>query len=170
MSRLRFLRPHLPSMKAMKFSTARSSFRWAKSAFLHSGPRCPNCGAKVEIKEITNTSDTSQVDRVLICTSCDFYENVATLMEHAVGGIERLRVGERKLFITGLMLFLGASILSFFNKDILTFFGGAVFALVLMQRALLFRYRAWQVTNSKLYSEKPPVREWLKDEFKVSDK
>lgn len=127
----------------------------------------PGCGGTLRIEERAAADPLQPKERFLSCPKCGTEEAIDDLFADAAARVNDLRRGERQLFIMGMILFVMTSLLTYVNRDAVTFFGGAVFALLLVQRAIIFRYRAWQATNKKFFlAERPPIREWLADEFK----
>ena len=140
---------------------ARSSLGWTKAAFSRTGATCrmPGCDGALRIEERAS-------ERLLVCPKCGTEQVIDELIDAAAEKVDELRRGERQLFFLGISLFVATSLLALINGDPLTFFGGAVFALILIQRAMIFRYRAWQALNRKLFEDRPPVRQWIADEFR----
>lgn len=165
--RFSLFKPRLPRVSGLGDTTA-SSVRWAKSTFKRSGAACPSCGGKLEILDIIE-EETQEVTRSLVCQECGQHEPIDQLIDQAASQINTLRDGERTFFFSGTAVFTVFAAISFLNSDLTTFLGGAVFSLILMMRGFVFRYRAWQCANKKLYLDRPPIREWLADEFSDND-
>lgn len=164
----RIFRPRLPSFKGVSMSTTRSSLGWTKAAFSRAGATCPvdGCDGILEIEDRSGDKGDAEGARFLVCPKCGTEQAIDDLLDAAASKVDSLRKGERQLFLGGAALFVATTILAVVNGDPLTFFGGAVFALILIQRAMIFRYKAWQATNRRLFQDRPPVREWLADEFR----
>lgn len=118
------------------------------------------------ILDIIPEDDPTKVVTSLACDVCGGSEPIEHLIDEAAGQIDQLRSGERTFFISGLLLFLVFAVLAFLNGSFVTLFGGAVFGILLIMRGFVFRYKAWQITNRKMFQSTPPIREWLADEFK----
>lgn len=168
MSNRRFsiFRPRLPRVSGLG-DTAASSASWAKQTFSRSGATCPNegCDGTLQILDIIPEGDKTAVVTSLACETCGRSEPVEHLIDQAAGQIDQLRSGERTFFISGLLLFLIFAGLAFMNGSFVTLFGGGVFGVLLIMRGFVFRYKAWQITNRKMFQSTPPFREWLADEF-----
>lgn len=168
MSKRRFsiFRPRLPRVSGVG-DTAASSATWAKQTFSRSGALCPNegCDGTLQILDIIPDEDPSAVVTSLACETCGGSEPIEHLIDEAASQIDQLRSGERTFFVSGLMLFVIFAGLAFMNGSFVTLFGGAVFGVLLIMRGFVFRYKAWQITNRKMFETTPPIREWLADEF-----
>ena len=172
MSKKKFsiFRPRLPRVSGVG-DTAASSARWAKQTFARSGAKCPTegCEGSLEVLDIVDEESANYTATTsLACELCGEHEPIEHLIDQAVEKIDEIRSGERIFFVSGLLIFTAFAFISFLNGNFLTLFGGAVFSIILIMRGFLFRYKAWQITNRKLFSAAPPVREWLADEFKRS--
>lgn len=162
-------RPRLPRVSGVGDTTA-SSARWAKQAFGRSDTKCTTqgCEGRLEILDLVDDNQDAEEAKIvksLACQTCGNSQPVEDLINHAATQIDALRSGERTFFLSGIAMFCVFAFLSFTSGNFLTFFGGAVFALLLMMRGFVFRYKAWQATNAKLFETKPPIAEFLRDEF-----
>lgn len=168
MAKRRFsvLRPKLPRISGVG-STTKTSVGWARSAFSRSGTRCPieGCGGTLEIRDIKHSED-QPIERFLVCPNCGTTEPIDTLLDQAASKIDHLRSGEKTFFLWGCLIFIVFGGISLLNRDIMTFLGGSVFALILIMRAFVFRYRAWQACNRRLFEDRPPIMDWISDELK----
>lgn len=160
-------RPRLPRVSGFG-DTTKSSAKWAMDAFGRSGTRCPmeGCDGQLQILDVIDGEDgDSQVVRSLVCPKCSTSQAIDHLIDKAANQIDSLRSGERIFFVSGLILFTFFTVLSFLNGSFMTMFGGAVFALLLIMRGFVFRYKAWQITNRRLFDDEPPWRAWLAEEW-----
>lgn len=160
-------KPRLPRVSGLG-DTTKSSATWAREAFSRSGSRCPieGCGGSLTILDIIESDDVdAQPVRSLVCQTCNTSQPIDQLIDRAAAQIDDIRSGERIFFISGMALFIVFTVMAFLNGSLLTLFGGAVFALLLIMRGFVFRYKAWQATNRKMFEDNPPIMEWLREEF-----
>ncbi|KPN62912.1 hypothetical protein SAMN04488527_1647 [Aliiroseovarius crassostreae] len=160
-------KPRLPRVSGLG-DTTKSSATWAREAFSRSGSRCPieGCGGTLTILDVIDGEEgDAQAVRSLVCQKCNTSQPIDHLIDRAAAQIDGLRSGERIFFISGMALFIVFTVMAFLNGSFLTLFGGAVFALLLIMRGFVFRYKAWQATNRKMFEDRPPVLEWLREEF-----
>lgn len=104
--------------------------------------------------------------RAFECPKCGGLIHVADLISDAQGQLDYLKKQERQYIIYGLVMALIFGIISFLNKNHLTFIGGMTLAFILVSLSLVYRYRYWQVVKRRLFEGKAPILDWLRDEFR----
>lgn len=144
-----------------------SSFSFALSA-LKKRPSsvCPSCHAPSSVKLIEAiTNDSGDTTYILGCDHCDYIENLEMKIEAVTKTIDDLRTGERRFLIAAVCAVGFGFAYYFFTGYILTLVGSVFIAAILLINAMTFRYRVWQLVHKRLYQNKAPMREWLKQEF-----
>ena len=130
---------------------------------------CPECGDRLQIENVVPTDENGVVQgeayRALICNSCGHSESIEEAIEGAKKSQLGMKIAERQLFVFGAGIFVVFAVVSFFNRSIFTFVGGAVMGFTLLAAALFYRYRAWQSETGNLFLDKAPVKAWIKDEL-----
>jgi len=141
-----------------------TSTKWVISAIKRGNKSCPACGeGKLQIETVIEGPES---ERILVCDSCEASSPVDDQVQQVVGQINEIREAERKMMIFALIIIVGFGLLAYFNQNLSTFLVALFLGLALMIRSIGYRYRAWQIVNMRLFEERPPVMDWLRDEWK----
>lgn len=152
-----------------------SGVLFGKNGLLRSGIKqarrtCSRCSSRMQLETIIPTNDngvvTGEPQRVLACTNCDNVEDVTEIMDASTKSMPTLKSAETQFYLFGALIFGVFGVISFFNGSLFTFLGGAVVAFLLIATALFYRYRYWQAKNGRMFEDRPPIKDWLRDEMK----
>lgn len=159
----RILRPRMPWQRSTGIG---SSWNIATSALNRTKALCPNCqNGRLRVSDAYEHDEDDHATPLLVCTSCDFTQNISTELENAAAIISNLRIGERRFLIAALCAFAIGIIYLIVADALATMIGITMISILLFANAIVFRYRAWQVANDKLYQVKAPIGAWLRYEF-----
>jgi hypothetical protein len=56
--------------------------------------------------------------------------------------------------------------LAFWNRSVITFFGGGILSLMILGQAALVAYRIWQIRHNRLFQRTLPFRDFLSAIFR----
>jgi len=152
-----------------------SGVLFGKNGLLRSGIKqarrtCSQCSSPMRLETVIPTNDngvvTGEPQRVLACTKCENVEDVTAIMDASIQSMPALKSAETQFYLFGAIIFAVFGVISFFNGSLFTFLGGAVVAFLLIATALFYRYRYWQAKNGRMFEDRPPIKDWLREEMK----
>jgi len=162
------IRRSMPKMPWNRRNTGiGSSLHFAREAFGRTRATCPICGAgRLRVRNDTNQGDGQLLTPVLACDTCKHTESITLQLDKIADRIDEFRVGERR-FLLAAFGTVGFGLLYYLmTGNIYTLIGVSLISVTLFANALVFRYRAWQITFGRLYEAKgAPLRDWLSYEF-----
>ena len=161
------IRSTLPRMPWQRRATGiGSSISFAKSALRRARAECPSCQTgHLKVTKAIDHDGTDDEISILACNNCDHTQNIEFELDNVAERIADLRLGERRFLISALVAFGFGLIYMYATGNVFTVIGATMIATFLFANALVFRYRVWQLSHSKLFQTKAPWGEWLRYEF-----
>lgn len=124
---------------------------------------CPVDGKQLELITIIDEREgTSQ--RALAC-DCGWQMPVDDVIQNVQKELIGVKNAERQFMTYGLLMVIVFGGISLLNGSLITFLGGAILGLALIIRSIFFRYRGWQMQNERMFEEKAPIMDWLRNEW-----
>lgn len=132
---------------------------------------CPHDGNALKLLDVFETDvegnipASAKAHRALGC-DCGYHLPIEPIIAQARTEIGNIRSAENQFMAYGILLVVLFGAISYLNGSLVTLLGGLVIGLSLIVRSLFFRYRRWQVENDRLFENTPPIRDWLRHEWK----
>lgn len=134
-----------------------------------SGLRCPKC------KEGRLVKPGDQPE-IRVCSSgCGFSIALSELRELMPKAVFPELAGQQqqlseRLFYGGMAFLVLCSLWSAWTVNMLTLVGGVVASIPIFAMSLKARYRAWQIENQRLFENKPPFGNFIKEMIRKSSR
>lgn len=132
---------------------------------------CPNDGQPLKLIDVFETDASGNIPanadthRALGC-DCGYHLPIEPIMAQARTELGNIKSAEKQFMLFGLALVVVFGVISYFNGSLVTLLGGLVLGLALIIRSMFFRYRRWQVEEGRMFESVPPIRDWLRHEWK----
>lgn len=162
--------------RGVKTQETGQAFKWARSHIVEQrGSVCPDCGqASLHPVQMLEERPGNQASLVVLntssqvyleCKDCGYTEDVTALMLEAANKIDAFAKMERNYAYTAIAMFAFSLILALWIGNPYTLIGGSLLALMLVVHAFNASYRRWQIINSRMYEQKAPIGDFLRDLF-----
>lgn len=165
----RWFIPALPSIQTNQGLGVREQGRHFTEALQSQTRTCPFDGSELNLTTVFAQNRDGELigngERAFVCPQCEFTVPVTALIADIRQGLDMLKKAERDYFVFAIGMIVVFGVLSLTTGYLMTLIGGLIFALVLLVISMTYRYRHWQAVNMRLFEIRPPVMDWIKDDF-----